>query len=217
MVYQSPRSGLLQKPWQEPRKTGILVGILFTIATAIATVFIHEYIWAVVLFLLSAVFFYIADAIEVMRGYASQTFTAVEENLGRIIQENLGRIELVQQPEDVFDRARITLAEGPWDEVAIYSPHGLWGKSRSIDRWLKAVGLALSKSKSPVDSFYGVFVLPPTIDDFNSYAAPRLMNFNNCLRGRRCQIHYLPPEDRLDHHPLTAPGMGMAVFAASNR
>ncbi|MDB4873302.1 MAG: hypothetical protein JWL97_4306 [Gemmatimonadales bacterium] len=207
----SKRYGIFRGEWTG-RKAGILGGIGATLASGVTSLVIQQYVVGVLLLLLGAVFLYMAEVLEQTRGFFEAT-QGDTRNLLTTLRDNLGRIEFIAKPEDVFSRAtqilERTSRQQPWDDVFIYSPYGLWERSSHKDDWLQSLGRALNEPDPPVSSFTGVFVLPRTGQLFDDHAERRLRYFEDCP-VERCQIQYLPPEDA--DHPLSAPGMGMIIF-----
>ncbi len=120
------------------------------------------------------------------------------------------KIETIELPEGIFRQGISALERGRmrggWRKVRIYAPVGLWDPSQVKTDWLVALQSALEREQ--VQSFSGVYALPPDKLSFDTYAKGRLELFENTPNTT---VHYLPPED--DAHPTSAAGLGTIIFA----
>ncbi len=91
------------------------------------------------------------------------------------------KIEIIDLPEGIFRQGISALergrSRGGWRKVRIYAPVGLWDPSQVKTNWLVALQSALEREQ--VQSFSGVYALPPDKRSFDTYAKGRLELFEN--------------------------------------
>lgn len=165
----------------------ILVGIIISVLAAIVV-------------LVSGILFLLLTFVWFQVGATRQMQMALEAE----------KIEIIDLPEGIFRQGISALergrSRGGWRKVRIYAPVGLWDPSQVKTDWLVALQSALEREQ--VQSFSGVYALPPDKRSFETYAKERLELFENTPNTT---VHYLPPED--DTHPTPAAGLGAIIFA----